>query len=139
MQCLPQSNQIFKSFTDTVSKTFRVEGMRGFYKGMLAPMILNNLTVFHSILSLQLLNKFQSLGTNKPTLVAMNALLVGSLSIFITPMDLIKIRLQINTDPTRQTIGRQGFLDCVKHTIRQPGGIANLYHGEIIHEKCLYF
>ena len=41
----------------------------------------------------------------------------------VSPVELIKIRLQINTKQF------QGFTNCLKETINEKGGIKNVYHG----------
>lgn len=109
-------------------KTFKREGLLGLYKGLLSPMLgemVNCCLLFGCYGILNQLMTSDDIWTigNKGMIAGLASTLV------LSPVELIKIRLQLDTDPKRGTIGRQGFMDCVRHTVRQPGGIRNLFQG----------
>jgi hypothetical protein len=104
----------------------RFEGLRGFYKGLSAPMIgsvMENVTLFASYHQIQ---KIISGGDDKPLSIGQLALsggLAGMLvSAVLTPVELIKTKIQIHSQTYK------GPLDCILKTIKTTG-ISGLYKG----------
>jgi solute carrier family 25 carnitine/acylcarnitine transporter 20/29 len=122
---------IRKKFFNSVRDCYRNEGYSGFFKGMSFPMCsvpLVNAVVF----SIHELSK-KILGFNEETKMDIyEGLICGAIagwgnSIVVTPIELVKCRLQIQSE-SKSNAYYKGVLDCIKKTISQ-GGINSMYQG----------
>lgn len=129
----------FTGTFDCVAKTFRNEGLRGFYRGMLAPLIgatpINAVIFFGYGLGVRL-----QTGGGSPTAVEnltynqiLNAgMLSGAMAALLNaPIERIKCLLQVQQSTTANTAGTthyKGFWDCARQVFAD-GGIRSAYRG----------
>lgn len=104
-----QTNKNYKNTVDCFVKTLNGEGVAGFYKGMAFPLAsaaVYNACVFgvyKNVLELMTRNQTER---ESYTQVAIASSVAGAASVTIgTPVDLIKIKLQVQTNGTVRNIG----------------------------------
>ena len=130
----------YKGTIDCVKKTFKAEGVRGFYKGMLGPLV--GVTPVYALVFFGY-GVGQRIFTNEDTYQNMsvkNLALIGAAGavsgIFstpvMTPLERVKCIMQIQTAPGFVAPKGQkiygGIMECLKDTYKQ-GGITNLCRG----------
>ncbi|KAF1983228.1 mitochondrial carrier [Aulographum hederae CBS 113979] len=137
----------FKGPIDCVLKTFRNEGVSGFYKGATPPLVgwmamdslmLGSLTAYRRLLNEHIFNPhLKSLPPTATTPPAklplvghgLAGMLAGwTVSFIAAPVEHVKARLQIQYAATKSQRLYSGPLDCSKKLIRGHG-MAGLYHG----------
>eukprot|EP01089_Gocevia_fonbrunei_P021288 TRINITY_DN8206_c0_g1_i1.p1 TRINITY_DN8206_c0_g1~~TRINITY_DN8206_c0_g1_i1.p1 ORF type:complete len:124 (-),score=14.26 TRINITY_DN8206_c0_g1_i1:494-865(-) len=119
---LPNGNPRYRNALHCLTKTVRKEGFRGLYKGLSSPLMGDSLTnsvifgVYGILRTLQLGEgqtdeDMQSLSLLQISLAGAGVgLAAGTI---LTPVELIKARLQIQTDSHSPT-AYKGPIDCLK-------------------------
>ena len=124
----------FAGVYDCVKTTVRHEGIRGLYKGMGAPLLLTggvNSILFGTQFNIvsELVRRRGGTDADQPSLTeTMTAAVMSGafISIFVTPMEGIKARLQVQYDSGR---GYKGPVDCAKQVYRKLGLANGIYRG----------
>lgn len=120
-----------RSFLNIVTDCYKYEGYKGFYKGMSFPICsvpLVNAVVF----SIHEFSK-RLLGYNQEKEMDINeGVICGAIAglancIVVTPIELVKCRLQIQSEDKSKAYYK-GVINCIKKTISQ-GGIKSIYKG----------
>jgi hypothetical protein len=122
------------SVIECAQATFKNEGLRGFYKGVLPPMTIcgvYNATLFSANQAARNLVRPADLppGADMPLpRVALAAIMAGPLCCAIVcPVEVVKVRLQLQTaDAAKAEFS--GVWDCIVKTVRREGPLA-LYNG----------
>ena len=130
LQCQDVSPRIQKMSTvQCTVDIFRNEGLRGFYRGLPTPMvgsIMENIILFVSYTKIQKLIQGPTAAADTPPTIpqlALSGALAGSMvSAVLTPVELIKCKIQMHASQYR------GTLDCIVKTIRSTG-LTGLYKG----------
>ena len=148
-------NSRFKGPVDCVLKTFRREGLRGFYKGMTPPLfgwmasdsvMLGSLTLYRKLLLDNVFASPQFRPTLSPEQLAQQKLpsyghgLAGigaglTVSFIACPVENVKARLQTQYAAKKSERFYKGPVDCMRR-ILQTHGIHGLYHG--LFATCLF-
>lgn len=107
--------------------TIKKESFRGLYKGLLSPVI-GEMAISCCFFGFYGMIK-DHLGQETVTKSLISGAITGAIiSSFVTPVELVKIRLQINTDPVNHK-NYKGLSHTVKEIVQSKGGVKNLYHG----------
>jgi len=128
LQCQAVSPRIQKMNTlQCTMDIFKHEGLRGFYRGLPTPMVgsvMENIVLFVAYGKIQKL--IQGGETDKqltiPQLALSGAIAGSAVSAVLTPVELIKCRIQMHANLYR------GTFDCIFKTIRSTG-LRGLYKG----------
>uniref|UniRef100_A0A8C6IU73 Uncharacterized protein n=1 Tax=Melopsittacus undulatus TaxID=13146 RepID=A0A8C6IU73_MELUD len=150
-----QAGQGYGNTLNCVLTVYRNESVVGFFKGMSFP--LASMAVYSSVVfgvfsnTQRLLSQLRHGDPDStPVLadVALASMVAGFISVGIgTPVDLVKIRLQMQTQPYIQVPGfpvYRGPIHCIR-TVLQKEGIAGIYRGagamllRDVPGYCLYF
>lgn len=130
----PGEKPQFKGTLDCVSKTLRREGVKGFYRGMLAPLIgatpVNAVCFFGYGLGVRLQSDGSPTAVGKLTDKQLfNAGMLSGLctAMVNAPVERIKCLLQIQQGSSSKVM-YQGFWDCARKVYAN-GGIASNYRG----------
>ena len=118
---------------DCFFQTIRAKGFLGLYKGMASPLIgsmAENAVLFAAY------GQFQRLlaGKEKRELGLLDLSLAGAgaggvVSFVLTPVELIKGRLQVQQSMGKDFRAYSGPIDCIMKTVKQEGVIGGLYKG----------
>lgn len=126
----------FNGTLDCVRKTFEHEGLRGFYRGMLAPLIGAtpvNAVIFFSYgagVQLQTGASPTSVDMLSYRQIGLAGMLAGFNSALINaPVERIKCLLQVEQG-TSSTAKYKGFWDCTRKVFHD-GGVRSLYRGVV--------
>ncbi|KNC79025.1 hypothetical protein SARC_08566 [Sphaeroforma arctica JP610] len=116
----------FNGVLDCVKSTVQKEGVRGLYKGALAPILTTG--VINSVLFGTQFNLVTRIKKNEVATTAevMQAAVVSGalISVLVTPMEGVKARLQVQYGK-----GYTGPVDCARHVIQKLGVRNGLYRG----------
>ena len=117
-----------------VSHTYKTSGIRGLYKGLLSPLLGSTFEV--AVLFAAVGRFKQALASNfdvshMPVLSAAVSGAFGGLVVpfVLTPIELIKCRLQVQQGASRASWMYKGPWDCLVKTVRQDGLSKGLYRG----------
>lgn len=122
----------FNSMWSALTKTVKDEGVRGLYRG-LTPNIPTCLTM--SVVNFAAFGQMSlHLSDNPSKLTIAQVAFCGSFSgacqsIFLSPLELIRCRLQVQRSNVAQSLLYRGPIDCLKQTYRQGGFVKGLYKG----------
>jgi ornithine carrier protein len=124
----------FSGTLDCIKQGLQAEGLKSFYKGLTAPLVgsmFENSVLFVSYSRIQnlirnLSGQSQDAPLSQKQLCTAGFLSGGCVSFVLTPVELIKTRLQVQTPGA----ALKGPLSVVYHTVRQ-NGISGLYRGHI--------
>ena len=143
MQSEGSASKRFNGVVDCVLKTVKHEGIRGLYKGMGAPLAMTggiNSILFgtqFNIVSEFVKSRGGIPGTDKPTLQeTMKAAIISGafISIFVTPMEGVKARLQVQYNDTKGGMNNnsnyyKGPIDCARKVYHNVGMSTGIYRG----------
>ena len=131
-----------------VKETFLKEGVRGFYRGMAAPLVMTG-TVNCLLFGMQFnfvaaLEKIYGIEEGKfCTAIAMQAAVLSGaiIPLVVTPMEGIKARLQVQYVDERRLVAStathySGPLDCAKKVYRNLGLWNGIYRGNTLVMAC---
>lgn len=111
------------SLRETIKRTFRESGLRGFYYGMTPPLALTG--VINTLLWGMQFNLVEALSPGKPASLVqiMQAAVISgiAISVVVTPVEVVKSKLQVGR-------GDKGPLAVVRK-LYSTSGIAGLYRG----------
>lgn len=121
-------------FIQNTLSCFKEEGIRGFFKGMSLPFYTISLINAASLVGNEFAKKLIGNVEDK-NLSVKNAYLCGYLSgyftlVISTPVELVKCKLQIQTD-SKVSAYYKGVLDCLRKIIKEDG-LKGIYRGNII-------
>eukprot|EP00937_MAST-01D_sp_MAST-1D-sp2_P001568 g1568.t1 len=118
---------------DCLVKTVRSKGFLGLYKGLASPLIgsmAENAVLFAAY------GQFQAMlrGKEKRELSLFDMALAGAgagavVSFVLTPVELIKCRLQVQQSVSKEFRAYAGPIDCIVKTVKQEGIAGGLYKG----------
>eukprot|EP01098_Paradermamoeba_levis_P004499 TRINITY_DN1923_c0_g3_i1.p1 TRINITY_DN1923_c0_g3~~TRINITY_DN1923_c0_g3_i1.p1 ORF type:complete len:331 (-),score=69.72 TRINITY_DN1923_c0_g3_i1:127-1083(-) len=120
---------VFKGPVDCLVKTFKNEGFRGMYKGLTSPLLgamMENAVLFVSYAQIK-----RTIQTDENTPLTLPQLCLSGAgagvfsSLVLTPIELIKCRLQVQQN---ETPAYKGPIDCLVKTIKTDG-VPGLFRG----------
>lgn len=130
------TNSKFTSASDCVKQTISKEGFKGIYKGMSTPLfatgIINALLFGFQMNIVETLAKYKGRPDDRPELIdTMQAALVSGLyiSMFVTPMEGIKSRLQVQYNAGGEKAKYSGPADCARQVYKEQGLFRGIYRG----------
>ncbi|TPX35983.1 hypothetical protein SmJEL517_g01833 [Synchytrium microbalum] len=139
LQTQSLQNPVYSSMMDCVSKTYKADGFRGFYKGTLTPLIGIGACVSIQFGALEYVKRSftesnTKAGQANPASLSLSQLfLAGAVSgtansILSGPIEHVRTRLQVQSGTTKEF---SGPVDFAKKTMKQ-FGIAGIYKGQAI-------
>lgn len=125
-----QNHGEYKGPIDCITKTFKNEGFRGFYKGATPPLFMAgflNAVMFATNGQMKnLVYRDKSKPITKPQVILAAELTVPIYCAFLSPVDMVKNRLQIQMNSTTKLY--DGPMDCVKKVLKTEG-VKGLFKG----------
>ena len=125
----------YSSTMDCILKTYRTKGFLGFYKGISSPLVgsmAENALLFTSY------GMFKSVLQSSPNeeLPWLSLAMCGAGSgavvpLVLTPVELIKCRLQVQQSARGDFKAYKGPIDCIVRTIKEEGISRGLYKGNV--------
>lgn len=117
----------FRGFVDCARQTLEREGARGLYKGFLPPFF--SQAVYKSVIfttSSKLRNDVLPRANLSPSVVSLlSGAIAGGLNAFlVTPVELIRNRLQVQYESPRASRTYKGTFHCVTQVVQREGVIA---------------
>ncbi|KAJ3396762.1 hypothetical protein HDU92_001866 [Lobulomyces angularis] len=142
-----QATKNFKGFFDCVHKTFKTEGLKGFYKGISVPLfgsvlefgvLFNCYSFFQSKIKYYLTHQAEEETlTSIKHLIFAGSLSGGTVSFLLTPVELIKCNLQVQdvllqneTAVLENRVRYRGPFNVIT-TVLKVNGIAGMYRGHL--------
>lgn len=116
-------NAEFKGPMDCIIKTFKNEGIRGFYKGATPPLFMGgflNAVMFATNGQMKnIVHRDKSKPISKKQVVLAAEMTVPIYCAFLSPVDMVKNRLQIQMNSTTKLYN--GPVDCVMKVLKSEG------------------
>lgn len=133
---------VFNGPLDCIHKTFRKDGFRGFYRGLSSPVLgaaLETAVVFSVFGQMaRVLGGNSSEDLTMPQVVVAAGVAGFAVSHVLTPVELVKCRIQVQTNATASTAVAKyrGPWDCIRSIAREEGvlGLFRGYRATIIRE-----
>lgn len=125
--------QVFGGTFDCLKKTIEYEGISGLYKGIPTPLISSIVETTFLFSAYQQIKNRLLTSTNRKELNDKESFLAGSLTgsclaFIVTPMELIKNRLQVQQQGKGERL-YNGIIDCAVKTLKKEGFFHGIYRG----------
>jgi solute carrier family 25 (mitochondrial carnitine/acylcarnitine transporter), member 20/29 len=119
-----------------IRNVYTENGIRGFYKGISAPLIgsmAENALLFTSYTAFKGVLGYKEGGPDLPwiSLATAGAGAGGIVPLVLTPVELIKCRMQVQNARPGQFKAYNNTMDCIAKTIREEGVAKGLYRGNL--------